>query len=79
MLRHLKPNKVKCPAEILLSRQLSSVDYEGHRSYEIKLQNYRSVSTQRCQRTDSGTRGQLCVHAGTDVKDGGTAIDLKLN
>ena len=77
MLRHLKPNKVKCPAEILLSRQLSSVDYEGHRSYEIKLQNYRSVSTQHRQRTDSGTlTGKLCAHAGTDVKDRSTATKL---
>lgn len=39
MLRHLKPNKVKYPAEILLSRQLSSVDYEGigHMKLNFKI------------------------------------------
>ena len=62
---------------LLVSSQLSSVDYEGHRSYEIRLQNHRSVSTQCRQRTDLRTpAGKLYVHAGADAKKKVTAIDL---
>jgi len=46
----------------LVSSQLSSVDYERHRSYEIRLQNYRSVSTLRRQRTDLGTHAGNCAY-----------------
>ena len=49
---------------------MSIVNGIDHMAFYSKLQNDRSVSTLRRQRTDLGTlTGKLCVHAGADVKD----------